>query len=107
MCSLKIVDPSLNTAMVTKAGDKQVDYAQVVMYAKRFEDLPIVFRVGDIIRLHRATLRMYNNHRQFNVQMTWNGSWALFSTDREPAFGSPVPEFMPVTHSGNKPTIEK
>ena len=29
------------------------------MYADRFEDLPIVLRLGDIIRFHRATLRMY------------------------------------------------
>lgn len=78
-----------------------------MLYAKRFEDLPIVFRIGDIIRLHRATLRIFNNHRQFNVQMTWNGSWALFSTDKEPAYGTTGSDFIPVTHSGNKPTIEK
>ena len=50
VCSLKIADSSLNCA--TKGGD----YATVTMYAKRFEDLPIVLRMGDIIRLHRATL---------------------------------------------------
>jgi hypothetical protein len=36
-------------------------------YAKRFEDLPIINRIGEIIRLHRATLRLYKNQRQFNV----------------------------------------
>ena len=77
VCSLKIIDTSLNGAN-TKCGD----YATVTMYSKRFEELPIVLRCGDIIRLHRATLRMYHNRRQFNVSMHWNGSWALFSTDK-------------------------
>ena len=101
VCSLKIVDPSLNT------GSKGADYASVVMYAKRFEDLPIVLRMGDIIRLHRATLRMYSNRRQFNVSMHWNGSWALFSTDKAPVVGSVSGDLSPVNHSGNRPTIEK
>ena len=82
VCSLKIADQSLNTA--TKGGD----FASVVMYAKRFEDLPIVLRIGDVIRLHRSTLRMYSNRRQFNVSMHWNGSWALFSTDKQPVVGA-------------------
>lgn len=101
VCSLKIVDPSLN------ASTKGSDYATVTMYAKRFEDLPIVLRLGDVIRLHRATLRMYNNRRQFNVTMHWNGSWALFSTDKQPVVGSAPNDFAPVTHSGNRPTMEK
>jgi len=97
VCSLKIVDPSLSGK----------DYATVVMYAKRFEDLPICLRLGDIIRLHRATLRMYNNRRQFNVSMHWNGSFALFSTEKTPVVGVASGDFQPVQHSGNKPTIEK
>ena len=78
VCSLKIVDPSLHSKG-GKATDN--DYATVVIYAKRFEDLPIANKVGDIIRLHRATLRMYKNQRQFNVSTQWNGSWAVFSTE--------------------------
>ena len=101
VCSLKIVDPSLNTA------SKGADYATVVMYAQKFEDLPIVLRLGDIIRLHRATLRMYNNRRQFNVSMHWNGSWALFPTDKQPVVGVASGDFTPQNHSGHKPTIEK
>ena len=101
VCSLKIVDPSLNTA------SKGSDYASVVMYAKRFEDLPIVLRSGDIIRLHRATLRMYNNRRQFNVSMQWFGSWALFSTDKAPVVGVARGDFSAVSFSGNRPTMEK
>ena len=88
VCSLKIVDPSLNASSGGKGADG--NYASVVIYAKKFEDLPIIHRVGDIIRLHRATLRMYSSHRQFNVSVYFNGSWALFSTDKTTALGSPA-----------------
>lgn len=54
--SLKVIDPSLHS----KGGKpSDNDYATVVLYALKFEDLPIVGRVGDIIRVHRATLRMH------------------------------------------------
>lgn len=60
VCSLKIVDPSLHSRP-SQHKPTDNDFATVVIYAKRFEDLPIVSRVGDILRLHRATLRMYKN----------------------------------------------
>ena len=60
ICSLKIVDPSLHVKNQKGTGDGG-DYATLVLYAKRFEDLPIVQRVGDIIRVHRAILRLYNH----------------------------------------------
>jgi hypothetical protein len=55
----------------------------LVLYAKRFEDLPIIHRIGDIIRVHRATLRLYNHSRQFNASIFYNSSWALFTTDKK------------------------
>ena len=78
VCSLKIVDPSVHSKG-GKASDN--DYATVVIYGNKFEDLPIADRVGDIIRLHRATLRIYKGVRQFNVTTHWNGSWALFNAE--------------------------
>jgi len=87
VCSLKIVDTSLN------ASTKGDNYASVVIYSKRFEDLPIILRLGDVIRLHRATLRMYSDHRQFNVSVQWSGSWALFSTDRTTALNASTTDF--------------
>lgn len=99
VCSLKIVDPSLHSKPTQhKATDN--DFATVVIYGKRFEDIPIVSKVGDIIRLHRATLRMYKNQRQFNVSTHWNGSWACFSTDDNS-------QFYPQTYSGKRATFEK
>jgi hypothetical protein len=60
--SLKIVDPSLHLKKEKGTGDGG-DYATLILYATRFEDLPIVSRIGDIIRVHRATLRLYNHYR--------------------------------------------
>jgi hypothetical protein len=80
ICSLKIVDQSLYVKSQKGSGDSS-DYATLVLYAKRFEDLPIVTRLGDIIRVHRATLRLYNGTRQFNANIFYNSSWALFSGD--------------------------
>ena len=101
VCSLKIADSSLN------ASSKGGNYAQAVIYAKRFEDLPIVLRLGDVIRLHRATLRMHNGTRQFNVSVQWNGSWALFSTDKTTALGAPTSDYSPFLWSGKKFSFEK
>jgi len=76
ICTLKVIDPTLHP----KTGKQEC--AQVVIYAKRFEDLPIVHRLGDIIRVHRANLRMYKGTRQFNVNVYYKSSWALYSTDK-------------------------
>ena len=101
VCSLKIVDPSLN------AGGKGGGFATAVIYSTRFEDLPIVLRLGDVIRLHRATLRMFDGKRQFNVSVQWNGSWALFSTDKTTALGAGTSDFQPFLWSGKRYSFEK
>jgi len=80
ICSLKIVDPSLYIKSQKGTGDAS-DFATLVLYAKRFEDLPIFTRLGDIIRVHRSTLRLYNHQRQFNANIFYNSSWAVFAAD--------------------------
>jgi hypothetical protein len=60
ICTLKIVDASLHVKNQKGTGDGS-DYATLILYAKRFEDLPIVQKVGDVIRVHRALLRLYNH----------------------------------------------
>lgn len=81
ICSLKIVDPSLHIKGA-KSGDKSNDFATLVLYAHKFEDLPIVHRIGDIIRVHRSILRLHKHQRQFNASIFYNSSWALFSNDK-------------------------
>jgi len=100
ICSLKVIDPTLNSK------NKQ-DFAQVIIYAKRFEDLPIVHRLGDIIRVHRANLRPYNGIRQFNVNVYFKSSWALYSTDRLSPLGLAQSGDQPYAFSSKKSTQEK
>mmetsp|Transcript_4467 Transcript_4467/g.7630 ORF Transcript_4467/g.7630 Transcript_4467/m.7630 type:complete len:339 (+) Transcript_4467:146-1162(+) len=42
------------------------------------EDLPVVRKIGDVIRIHRATVRTFKEQKQFNVNMVFNSSWCLF-----------------------------
>lgn len=98
ICSLKVVDPSLNLKREKGTGDAS-DYATLILYAKRFEDLPIVTRLGDVIRVHRATLRLHNHQRQFNASVFYNSSWALFSAESN--------ENSPIAYSGKNYSFEK
>ncbi len=98
ICSIKIVDSSLYVKSQKGSGDAS-DFATLVLYAKRFEDLPIITRLGDIIRVHRSTLRLYNGQRQFNANIFYNSSWALFSGEGA--------DTNPLAYSGKHATIEK
>jgi len=99
ICSIKVIDPTLNPK------NKQ-DWAQVIIYATRFEDLPIVHRIGDIIRIHNAKLRIHEGKRQFNVNMYYNSSWALYSSDQQTPLGQSVGD-SPYAFSGKKSTQER
>ena len=84
----------------------------MVLYAKTFEDLPIVHRIGDIIRVHRATIRLHKKQRQFNANVFYNSSWALFSSDKQSALQEigghePKNEHSPFAFSGKHHTFEK
>jgi len=54
ICQLKIADPESN---FDREGN--VEYCSLMFFAKKFEDLPICQRVGDIIRVHRAYVQEY------------------------------------------------
>jgi hypothetical protein len=98
ICSLKVVDPTLH---------QKGTYATVVIYATKFEDLPIVHRLGDIIRVHRASMRIYQNKRQFNVNMFYQSSYALFSTDKTSPLGHATSNDAPYAFSGKRSTLER
>ena len=74
LMTCKVVDQSL----VKKGKVSQKDWVNVVFYAKNSEDLPIIQRVGDVIRVHRAEFQYYNDRRQMNVNLYFRGSWCLF-----------------------------
>lgn len=74
ICSIKIADPD-------QSLDKEgvIEHCTLVLFAKRFEDLPISQRVGDIIRVHRAYVGSFKGVKQFTANVFFNSSWALFS----------------------------
>lgn len=79
-----------------------MEYSTLVLFANRFEDLPISQRVGDIIRIHRAQVSNYNNKKQFTANIFFNSSWALFS----PLASEGKNQFSPIMFSGNKLRFE-
>lgn len=99
-CFLKVIDPSL------KPSKGKQEYATVAIYAKKFEDLPIVHRLGDIIRIHRADLELFNNGRIFKVNVCYKSSWALYSSDKLSPLGLSIGD-APYAFSGKKATQEK
>lgn len=68
----KVADASC----VSKGG--KLNHVNVVFFAKSFEDLPIIQRVGDIVRVHRAQFQHFNDVKQLNVNMYYRSSWCLF-----------------------------
>lgn len=100
VCSMKITDGSI-------ASGKKDNWAQLVLYARRFEDLPIVQRIGDVIRVHRSILRLHNGRKQFNASIYYNSSWALFSADKRDPEGKERAETEPFGHNSKKFSFEK
>jgi hypothetical protein len=96
---MKVIDPTLYP-------QKKDDWAQVVIYANKLEDLPFVHRIGDIIRVHRADLKIHNKHRQYNVNMSYKSSWALYSSDKVSPLGQSSGD-APYAYSGQKYTQER
>ena len=59
VCSMKITDPSCKIDKETG----NVDFCTLVLFASKFEDLPISQKVGDIIRIHRASVGLYKESK--------------------------------------------
>ena len=79
VCSIKITDPSCE---IDKETGIVTNYT-LVLFANRFEDLPISQRVGDIIRVHRATVGHFQGKTQFTANIFFNSSWAIFPPSQQ------------------------
>lgn len=73
---MKIIDPDQQWS-TEEPGT--LEHCSLVFFSKRFEDLPICTRIGDIIRVHRANVGVFKNTKQFTSNIFFNSSWALFS----------------------------
>ena len=91
ICTFKIADPS------NKLTQGVIDFVSVVFFAKKFEDLPICQNVGEIIRIHRATVGQYKEKTQLTANICFNSSWAIFAA---PQADKKAQDFVPLSFFG-------
>ena len=53
------------------------------LFAKNIEELPRIFRVGDIIRVHRVNVNEFQNQMNLNGNVYINTAWVIFSGNPE------------------------
>jgi hypothetical protein len=82
VCTMRIVDPFQSCTPAQEGGI--VETCTLTLFSNAFEDLPISQRVGDIIRVHRATVSDFHGVKQFVSCIYFNSSWALFSPVAHP-----------------------
>ena len=63
---------------VKETEDGKVQHAMITFFAKRYEDLPVARKIGDVVRIHRASVKDYKGTKQINVNLQYNSSWCLF-----------------------------
>ena len=87
------------------------DFISIVFFADKFDDLPVCQRVGDIIRVHRATVATYKDRKQFTANVCFNSSWALFPLhfkgQNEVGQAQITDEFAPWSFFGKSVQVEK
>ena len=101
ICSLKLIDETLNSKSARQisfgglgmqqlptgygrphhkpAGEMSMTSMKVNLLAKSIESLPYVFRIGDIIRVHRCNVGEYNNELNLTGNVYQATSWVVFS----------------------------
>jgi hypothetical protein len=55
-------------------------FGLVICYADRMEDLPVVRKIGDIIRVHRAIVKESKGIKHFQVYMNQKSNWCMFQS---------------------------
>jgi len=88
ICKMKVVDESLYPESLLKqysslngAAKQATDlpYATIIFIDERFENMPVVRRIGDIIRIQKASFKIIDGIKQFIVDD--RSHWCLFNTD--------------------------
>jgi hypothetical protein len=79
--------------IVDESSLKSGEYVNVLFLARKFEQLPIMFRKGDILRIHRGEFAYFKDLKQIRVNMNYKSSWCLYLGDESsPALESKVDE---------------
>ena len=77
LCAIKVVDSSLYKESDYKRG-KNLSCATIVVVGERMEDMPIIRKIGDIIRIQKATQKISKDGEIKYLVDEWS-SWCLFS----------------------------
>lgn len=56
----------------------------VAIFAKRFEDLPLVRRLGDVIRIQGGIVKPFKDMKQIRLELGGDNCWSLLSTYESP-----------------------
>ncbi|CDW85854.1 alpha telomere binding protein [Stylonychia lemnae] len=83
ICQIKVIDQSLNLKSSRIYNNKAMDHQVIVFFANHQKDQPQVFRLGDIIRVHRANSTEYNNSLQVIGNLYGRSSWVIFQGQPE------------------------
>lgn len=50
----------------------------ITLFAKQPDQLPQFKRIGDIIRIHKANVGQYKNHKTLCVNVNYGSNWTIF-----------------------------
>eukprot|EP00347_Sterkiella_histriomuscorum_P010807 403374850 len=74
--------------------DKSIDHATVQFFSNNINELPSVYKVGDIVRIHRVNASDYKGNLQLNANLHIHTSWLIFSGNPEyyHSYEHPLPD---------------
>ena len=62
----------------SKINKNKLPYATIVVVGERIEDMPVIRRIGDIIRIQKSSVKVKDGIKQFIVDE--NSNWCLFGS---------------------------
>lgn len=76
ICTVKIIDHTYHST--GNEPSPSYKHMSCIFYAKKAQDCPQPKHIGDIIRVHRASVKEYQGKFQLHVNVHFNSSWVLF-----------------------------
>ena len=86
LVTMKLIDPTLHPT--TKGGH---EFMQATFFARTEKEVPIVTKVGSILRIHRGDTKTHDKVLQLNCDVAIKASWVLWD---------PTESMEPVSHTG-------
>jgi len=75
LCVLKLIDDTVNP---NEAKAKIPPYISLTCFSRNKAELPVIERMGNVIRIHRGDTRKFNKTFQLNCDVGIKGAWILF-----------------------------